>query len=314
MNMKTTSMIGVAMLAASLNSVQAVEIYSDDKQRVELTGRVYVGHVMADEDTAKHDNFGNNHYLRLGAKGRSVITDDISAIGRYELEWQVAEDGEQDTTKTRLAYAGLRSKVGEITFGRNYGAMKLISNWTDTSFVDEYGNDALGVGKADGMGRTSGLFKYAGQFSGLDLQASYKLNNKTGAGSDNSASGIALAYQWQGFGIAAGYNVQKDSNNPDKTLALVGVKFDGKRFWTAASMAKGENIEGVEHTGYEAALGFKLTKALGIQAMLNTGTEKRSVGAVDTDFVDYYTLGARYKLSKKPVSYTHLTLPTIYPV
>ncbi|GDY25217.1 porin [Agarivorans sp. Toyoura001] len=316
--MKKLTLIAIAVAAAS-GSANAAKVYEDEKHAVDLYGRIYAGYTAGD-DAGKSDNFGADQYVRFGAKVKSMIGASNYALGRYEL--QMENNGEGDNTsatKARLAYAGFGGDFGEVTFGRNYGALELVADWTDSSYVNPYGNSAIGISSSreEGIGRSDSVLKYAGEFSGFDIHASYKFNdnqkmedadgNQT-VDADNSAYGIALAYTFDfGLGLGAGYNIANNGEAKDSKLALLGVNYDANGVYAAANYSMGENNKAFklhgsdaknEHTGYELVAGYKFTKTFRAQAMWNKA-EVEPQGGAKYDNVDYYTIEGRYDLTKQ---------------
>ncbi|GGB12915.1 porin [Agarivorans gilvus] len=311
--MKKLTIIALAIAAAS-GSVQAAKVYKDDKHSVDLYGRVYAGYTAGD-DEGRSDNFGSDQYVRFGAKVKSNIDETNYALARYELQLENNDEGDDASkTKTRLAYAGFGGNYGEFTFGRNYGALELIADWTDSSYVSPYGNSALGISSSreEGIGRSDNVLKYAGEFSGVDVHVSYKFNDnekEDGVSQDNSAYGIAVAYTFDfGFGLGAGYNVANNADGiDDSKMAIFGVNYDANGVYAAANYATGTNNKGFkqhradsqgDHTGYEMVVGYKFTKNFRAQAMWNKAELEPNDGA-KFDKVDYYTIEGRYNLTKQ---------------
>ncbi|WP_220719345.1 porin [Agarivorans litoreus] len=311
--MKKLTLIALAVAAAS-GSANAAKVYEDEKHAVDLYGRVYAGYTAGD-DEGRSDNFGADQYVRFGAKVKSKVGESNYALGRYEL--QMENNDEKDNTsatKARLAYAGFGGNFGEVTFGRNYGALELIADWTDSSYVNPYGNSAIGISSSreEGIGRSNSVLKYAGEFSGFDIHASYKFNDNekddTGASLDNSAYGVALAYTFDfGLGLGAAYNIANNGDVKDSKMALAGINYDANGVYAAFNYAKGENNKAFKlhgsdaknkHTGYELVAGYKFTKDFRAQAMWNKA-EIEPEGAAKFDEVDYYTIEGRYNLTKQ---------------
>ncbi|MGY5450976.1 porin [Agarivorans sp. MS3-6] len=312
--MKKLTLIALAVATAS-GSVQAAKVYQDEKHAVDLYGRVYAGYTAGD-DAGKSDNFGADQYVRFGAKAKSNFGESNYALARYEL--QMENNGEGDNTsatKARLAYAGFGGDFGQVTFGRNYGALELIADWTDSSYVNPYGNSAIGISSSreEGIGRSDNVLKYAGEFSGFDIHASYKFNDnqkdETGASQDNSAYGLALAYTFDfGLGLGAGYNMASNADGiDDSKMALVGVNYDANGVYAAANYSTGTNNKAFkqhsadkqgDYTGYELVAGYKFTKAFRAQVMWNK-SELDPKDGDKYDNVDYYTIEGRYDLTKQ---------------
>lgn len=108
----------------------AAEIYNKDGNKLDLYGKVKALHYFS--DNTKSD--GDKSYVRLGFKGVTQITDELSGYGQWEYNFAAnyAESQEAKDNKTRLAFAGLRyGNLGSIDYGRNYGVLYDIAAWTD---------------------------------------------------------------------------------------------------------------------------------------------------------------------------------------
>lgn len=225
-------------------------------------------------------------------------------------------DSNDGNLRTRLAYGGLKDETwGQATFGRQKGAVSLISDWTDKSLTDGYGNEALGVATDTyATGRAADVVKYSGVFGSnkeFMLDASYKFDGdtkeETGGNNNDSKSadayGIAAVYNLpMNFSIGTGYNVgkfEKAGESTDAKLWVIGAKYDDKAAYAAVNYAQGTDFVGVgkDHTGIEAVAGYDFINGFGLMAMYNNQTVEQS-GKDDVDTVKYYTLGAQYKFNK----------------
>ena len=91
------SLLALVLPSLFASTVGAVEVYNDDNQSVNVYGRAYAGHDFSGED--KNANYGNDSYIRIGAKLKSDISESLSAFARYELQWDLADGEKQDKTK-----------------------------------------------------------------------------------------------------------------------------------------------------------------------------------------------------------------------
>lgn len=339
--MKKLTAVAVALLAAT-SAAQAADVYKNEQMSLDMYGRIYAGQFFGEKKNSTEDysaKLGANQFIRFGVKADSAITGTMKAIGQYEAQFNIgdsekinnvscttteATDGTTHTTtctddkiRTRLAFAGVKSdNFGQVTFGRQKGAVSQVADWTDVALSDGYGANALGHG-ADtfGTGRSSDLLKYSAKFGdlktgksnqGAQLDLSYKFDGntteeKTSASAD-AAYGLSAAYYFNnGLGFGAGYNVgNRDvAGENDAKLAIVGVMFDNKSFYAALNYADGSDFvkDGVDHTGIEAALGYNFANGFGLMAVYNKQEQEDAKGA-KTDTVDYYTFGAQYKFNK----------------
>jgi predicted porin len=296
-NMKKTLL---ALLLPSLvaTAAGAAEVYKDDGQSINLYGRAYAGHFFSGEE--KNAEFGDDSYVRVGAKLKSDITDSMSAFARYELQWDVATGEKQDKTKTRLAYAGVKSDVGSFSYGRQYGALELVADMTDNAYTNAYGNDALGVSKDNqGTNRDNSMLKYSNKFDALQLDGSYVFDDETSKDISTAAYGLAAAYALDfGLTLAAGYNGSSPTDDYDSSLILLGASYKTGPVKVAATFAQGSEFEGkdIDHTGYELTAEYKITKELRAQILYNA--QETDNGTTTTDTVDDLVFGARYDFNK----------------
>ncbi len=281
-------------------SVNAVEVYKDENHSVNLYGRAYAGQDFSSDDTGTDANYGTDSYVRIGAKLKSGISDSMSAFARYELQWET-DDGESQTkTKTRLAYAGVQSEVGAFSFGRQYGAVDLIADMTDTAYTNAYGEEGLGTGKnKEGTGRDSSMLKYSHEMGGLQVDASYLFDNVQDEDNDSNAFGLAVAYELDfGLTVGGGYNSSTPVGDYDARLFLVGAKYKTGPVSLAATYASGSEFlaQDTDHTGYEISAEYKFTKQIRAHVFYNA--QETEVGSVTTDTADDLVFGARYDFNK----------------
>ncbi|MGL4793872.1 MAG: porin [Aeromonas jandaei] len=322
--MKKLTVVALALTAAF--QAQAVEVYKNDTSLLDLYGRIYAGQFFGDKKenvsttnpngtkdySAKQ---GANQFVRFGAKAETQIQSGLKALAQYEVQMYI-NDSEKtisensDNLRTRLAFAGVGADWGSVTFGRQKGAPGFLADWTDVSLSDGYGNDALGA-KTDSFAtnRAGSVLKYSGLFNGLQFDASYKFDG--GKEEDKSSSkisaadpayGAAVAYTFP-FNLSLGtaYNVgqRQEKNTEDAKLWIISAKYDNKAAYAALSYADGSDFvqSGVDHTGWEAALGYNFENGFGLMALWNK-QEQEATGGKKTDTIDYYTLGAQYKFNK----------------
>ncbi len=291
----------LALVLPSLfaSTVGAAEVYNDNGQSVNVYGRAYAGHDFSGED--KNANYGNDSYIRIGAKLKSDISDSLSAFARYELQWDLADGEKQEKTKTRLAYVGLKSDVGAFSFGRQYGAVSLVSDITDTAYTNAYGGN-LGVGKDhDGTNRDSSLLKYSNKFGGLQLDASYRLDDSQDDAESDAAYGLAATYKLDfGLTLAAGFNASSPTDDYDASIFLVGASYNTGPVTVAATFAQGSEFEGqnLDHTAYELTVEYKITKQLRAQVLYNAQEIEDTTASVTEDSVDDLVFGVRYDFNK----------------
>ncbi len=317
--MKKLTSVAVALMAAT-SAAQAAEVFKNDTQSVDLYGRVYAGQFMGTQtDTAGtkegSEKYGANQFIRFGAKGDAAIGEGMKAIAQYEVQMNLQNtekniSDDAGNLRTRLAYAGVKSDdFGQVTFGRQKGAISSIADWTDVALSDGYGASALGNGSDNfATGRASNVLKYSHKFvDALQLDASYKFDGnkteETSVKSADAAYGLAASYALpMNLSIGAGYNVglRDQAGKDDAKLLVAGLMYDDKAAYAALTYADGSDFveNGIDHSGWEAALGYNFDNGFGLMALYNLREEHDKVDNVKYDQVDYYTLGAQYKFNK----------------
>ncbi|MCJ8348195.1 porin [Moritella sp.] len=293
------SLLALVLPSLFASTVGAVEVYNDDNQSVNVYGRAYAGHDFSGED--KNANYGNDTYIRIGAKLKSDISESLSVFARYELQWDLADGEKQDKTKTRLAYVGLDSDVGAFSFGRQYGAVSLVSDITDTAYTNAYGGN-LGVGKDhDGTGRDNSLLKYSNKFGALQLDASYRLDDAQSDAESDAAYGLAAAYELDFcLTLAAGFNGSSPTDDYDASIFLLGASYKTGPVKVAATFAQGSEFaaQNTDHTAYELTVEYKISKQLRAQVLYSAQELEDNTTSVTTDKVDELVFGVRYDFNK----------------
>jgi len=298
------SLLALVLPSLFASTVGAAEVYNNDGQSVNVYGRAYAGHDFSGEDN--NANYGDDAYIRIGAKLKSDISESLSAFARYELQWDLADGEKQEKTKTRLAYVGVKSDVGAFSFGRQYGAVSLVSDITDTAYTNAYGGNT-GVGSDhQGTGRDNSLLKYSNKFGALQLDASYRLDDAQDtadelAGKQNSAYGLAAAYDLDfGLTLAAGFNASSPTDDYDASIFLVGASYKTGPVKVAATFSQGSEFEdqNIDHTAYELTVEYKITKQLRAQVLYNAQELEDTTTSATTDSVDDLVFGVRYDFNK----------------
>ena len=294
------SLLALVLPSLFASTVGAVEVYNDDSQAVDVYGRAYAGHDFSGED--KNANYGNDSYIRIGAKLKSDISDTLSAFGRYELQFDVKDSESNPKSKTRLAYVGVKSDVGAFSFGRQYGAVTLVSDITDTAYTNAYGGN-LGVGKDhDGTNRDNSLLKYSNKFGALKLDASYRLDDNQDDAESDAAYGLAAAYELDfGLTLAVGFNGSSPTDDYDASIFLVGASYKTGPVKVAATFAQGSEFaaQNTDHTAYELMVEYKITKQLRAQVLYSAQETEDTTTSATTDTVDDLVFGVRYDFNKK---------------
>ncbi|MBN3073411.1 porin [Pectobacterium brasiliense] len=271
-----------ALLVAG--AANAAEVYNKDGNKLDLTGKVTAKHYFSDDSS----NNGDKTYARLGFKGETQITSELTGYGRFEYEFSArnaeADGGKSD--KTRYAFAGLKfADYGSFDYGRNLGIAYDSLAWTDV--LPEWGGDQS---NSDNFltGRSTGVATYRnknffGLVDGWNFAVQYQgknskdtLNNRSNAnGSDIDTQngdgwGISSSYESDiGLGIVGSYAAV---NRTDEQNALASGSGRGKK-----AEAWGTGLKYDANSIYLAAT---------YNEFLNVSYIGKTVNGVTTDFAD----------------------------
>ncbi|MDP5254439.1 MULTISPECIES: porin [unclassified Vibrio] len=300
MEMKKITLAISALLLS--NSALAATVYSDDEKELNIHGRAQGMYYFSGDD----DSDGDQSYIRVGLSGKSQINQDYYAFGLYELEFKSNrrdDSDEDDEFDVRKGYIGVGADYGTISYGRQYGAVTLVSDYTD--IFPEFGNEAAGVSSdLFGTGRSDSVFKLTGHYQDLTVHASYQAENdevvQTNGETDASSFGLAANYKLPyGFNVALGYNQGEGLDEADdQTLITTAISYQYDKLYLAALYSDGENWakdgseDGVDYTGIEAVATYQVTEKL--SALIGYNGLERD----DEDTVDSYSIGGEYQLTE----------------
>ncbi|WET38887.1 porin OmpC [Citrobacter enshiensis] len=262
MKRKVLAIVIPALMAAG--AAHAAEVYNKDGNKLDLYGKVDGLHYFSD-DTASD---GDMSYIRLGFKGETQITDQLTGYGQWEYNVQAnTTESDHGNSWTRLAFAGLKfGDYGSFDYGRNYGVLYDVEGWTD--MLPEFGGDSYT--KADNFmtGRANGVATYRnnnffGMVDGLSFALQYQGANEnqvtdeayfdgmtqegTGNGSDRNVKnsngdgfGISSTYDLgMGVSFGAAYTSSDRTNEQVNHSTAGGDKADA---WTAGLKYDANNI------------------------------------------------------------------------
>ncbi|MCZ4372986.1 porin [Vibrio diazotrophicus] len=254
--MKKTLIALAVAGAAVATGANANELYNKDGDTLTMGGRAEARLSLKD---GKADDLSR---VRLNFLGKSMITDSLYGVGFYEGEFTTSDQGETDSSGSdslmnRYAYAGIGGNFGEVTYGKNEGALGVITDFTD--IMAFHGNSAADkIAVAD---RTDNMISYKGAFSDLSLKASYRFADRTAAAdggyADNGEDGYSLSAIYAlgdtGLKLGAGYADQDTQNE-----YMLAVSYKISDFYLAGIFTDGEKDTNVDYTGYEFAAAYKL--------------------------------------------------------
>lgn len=264
------TLIALAVSAAAVaTGANAAEIYSQDGNSIEMGGRAEARLSLKDgkaEDKTR---------VRLNFLGKAQITDGLYGVGFYEGEFTTAENGgatdnNSDSLTNRYAYAGLGGAFGEITYGKNDGALGVITDFTD--IMAYHGNSAAyKIAVAD---RTDNMISYKGQFADLGVKASYRFADRIdatdGGYSDNDADGYSLSAIYAlgetGLKLGAGYadgNQIMNSDVTERNQYMLAASYAINDLYFAGTFVDGQDKDKVtgdktDLTGYEFAAAYTM--------------------------------------------------------
>ncbi|EIO3974044.1 porin [Vibrio vulnificus] len=266
--MKKTLIALSVSAAAVATGVNAAELYNQDGTSLDMGGRAEARLSMKDGKVA------DNSRIRLNFLGKVEIQDGLYGVGFYEGEFTTADNADGSDLDNRYTYAGLGGKFGEVTYGKNDGALGVITDFTD--IMAYHGNSAADkIAVAD---RVDNMMSYKGQFDALSVKASYRFADRaegTGVNDgkyvDNGKDGYSLsaiyAIGQTGLTLGGGYADQDKSNEymlaasyTMGDLYFAGIYTDGEKDYRAnVGDYKHAGFNGVEdYTGYELAAKYTM--------------------------------------------------------
>ena len=271
MKLKTLA-VAVALLASG-SQVVASELYNQDGTSLEMGGRAEARLSMMD---GKADDASR---VRLNFLGKQEISDSLYGVGFWEGEFRTNAKGDVDENEkgesnseldTRYAYAGLGGKYGEITYGKNDGALGVITDFTD--IMAYHGNTA--ADKLAVADRTDNMVAYSGQFDQLAVRASYRFADRTTDANgfdDNEQDGFSLsgiyAFADTGFELGAGF-----ANQNDFDQYMLAASYTVGNFYVAGNYT-GIEQDSDDYKGYELAAAYTMGQTV-FTSTYNKGEEE----------------------------------------
>ncbi|WP_426577720.1 porin [Xenorhabdus stockiae] len=241
-------------------TANAAEIFNKDGNKLDLYGKVDVRHLFSDKRS--HED-GDDSYARIGIKGETQISDQLTGFGRWEYNMK-ANGIEKNGTEsaTRLAFAGLKfANYGSLDYGRNYGVNYDINAWTDV--LPFFGGDTMAKKDNYMTQRATGLLTYRntdffGLVDGLNVALQYqgqnsdRTNNKrSGATANGDGYGMSATYD-VGYGINVGASYANSTRAGDQWTSTafgkraeawnIGAKYDANNVYLAAMFGETRNM------------------------------------------------------------------------
>lgn len=243
-----------ALLVAG--TANAAEIYNKDANKLDLTGRVHAGYAFQNQSEQNEDNT----YARLGFKGQTQITSDLTGYGTFEYQFdgnKVEEEGTNASeSKTRKAFAGLKfGDFGSFDYGRNVGVAYNGLAYTDV--LPENGGNSSVTDTLTGRVSSAATYNtsnFFGLVDNLGFGLQYVAKNESGTRIDRShgdAWATSLSYDTDfGVGVVASYGSQERTAAQRTSTAggeradvwATGLKYDANNVYLAATYGEGRNF------------------------------------------------------------------------
>ena len=321
MKVKVLSLLVPALLVAG--AANAAEVYNKDGNKLDLYGKVDGLHYFSDDKSVD----GDQTYMRLGFKGETQVTDQLTGYGQWEYQIQGNSAENENNSWTRVAFAGLKFQdVGSFDYGRNYGVVYDVTSWTDV--LPEFGGDTYGSdnfmqqrGNGFATYRNTDFF---GLVDGLNFAVQYQGKNGSvsGEGMTNNGRG---ALRQNGDGVGAAVSSSKrtwDQNNTgligtgDRAETYTGgLKYDANNIYLAAQYTQTYNATRVGSLGwankaqnFEAVAQYQFDFGLR-PSVAYLQSKGKNLGVVagrnydDEDILKYVDVGATYYFNKNMSTY-----------
>ncbi len=330
--LKYCTLLVPLVLPADAGAANAAEVYNKDGNKLDLYGKVDGLHYFSDDKSVD----GDQTYMRLGFKGETQVTDQLTGYGQWEYQIQGNSAENENNSWTRVAFAGLKFQdVGSFDYGRNYGVVYDVTSWTDVlpefggdtygsdNFMQQRGNGFATYRNTDFFGLVDGL-NFAVQYQGKNGSVSGEgmTNNGRGALRQNGDGvGGSITYDYEGFGIGGAISSSKrtdDQNSPlyigngDRAETYTGgLKYDANNIYLAAQYTQTYNATRVGSLGwankaqnFEAVAQYQFDFGLRPSlAYLQSKGKNLGRGYDDEDILKYVDVGATYYFNKNMSTY-----------
>ncbi|EFH1443927.1 porin OmpC [Escherichia coli] len=330
MKVKVLSLLVPALLVAG--AANAAEVYNKDGNKLDLYGKVDGLHYFSDNK----DVDGDQTYMRLGFKGETQVTDQLTGYGQWEYQIQGNSAENENNSWTHVAFAGLKFQdVGSFDYGRNYGVVYDVTSWTDVlpefggdtygsdNFMQQRGNGFATYRNTDFFGLVDGL-NFAVQYQGKNGSVSGEgmtNNGREALRQNGDGVGGSITYDYEGFGIGAAVSSSKrtdDQNSPlyigngDRAETYTGgLKYDANNIYLAAQYTQTYNATRVGSLGwankaqnFEAVAQYQFDFGLRPSlAYLQSKGKNLGRGYDDEDILKYVDVGATYYFNKNMSTY-----------
>ena len=336
MKVKVLSLLVPALLVAG--AANAAEIYNKDGNKLDLYGKVDGLHYFSDNK----DVDGDQTYMRLGFKGETQVTDQLTGYGQWEYQIQGNSAENENNSWTRVAFAGLKfGDAGSFDYGRNYGVVYDVTSWTDVlpefggdtygsdNFMQQRGNGFATYRNADFFGLVDGL-NFGVQYLGKNERASSYEVDATDPTSNNFSDvrrsngdgvGGSISYEFEGFAVVGAYGAA-DRTNAQQDPALrgsgekaeqwaTGLKYDANNIYLATTYSETRNMTPFgddnianKTQNFEVVAQYQFDFGLRPSlAYLQSKGKNLGRGYDDEDILKYVDVGATYYFNKNMSTY-----------
>jgi len=329
--MKRSLLALVIPALLTTGGVQAAEIFNKDGNKLDLYGKINVGHLLSDD----RSNDGDVSYARFGFKGETQINESLTGYANWQYNFQLNKTEGADALsgdKTRLGFAGLKfGKWGSFDYGRNYGLIYDALALTDV--LPKFGGDS---GYADGFlsSRSTGVATWRnsnlfGLLDGLNVALQYEgKNDRTGSDAvrRSNGDGFATSVSWNadwGLGLVGSYasigrteaqnNARRGEGNRAELWATA-VKYDANQIYLAALYGNTHNATPIsggfanKAVNFEAVAQYQFLNGLrpSLAYVSSRGQDIEGIG--NADLFRYVSFGGNYYFNKNFLVYAEYKL------
>ncbi|PPI87532.1 hypothetical protein CRV11_01210 [Candidatus Pantoea edessiphila] len=230
---KKIFMAAVTMLTVLISNVtNAVEVYNKNNTKLDIYGEIDGFHYLYPNASLNKNipfDYRQNYFIfnvprenntgldksraNFGFKAETLLDDNIIGYGQlqYDSPLYMPESTTNSTSRATLGFVGIKSPLGSIDYGRNYGVIHDVSSWT--SVLPEFGGNSE---YSDNFlaGRNSGLFTYRNKdFFGIKKNLNFAIQYQSQRAPsidvmhfNGNTLGASISYvSSSGLGIAAAY-------------------------------------------------------------------------------------------------------------
>ena len=281
-------LIALAVAAASISSVNAAEVYSDETSSLAVGGRFEARALMSDVEVGNEvesNKVQDKTRVRVNIAGKTDITDTVYALGFWEGEYV-----DNNEVNNRHLNAGIGGDFGQIRYGKTDGSLGMLTDFTD--IMSYHGNGA--GGKITAADRTGNNLAYVGSFdlggNNLTVKANYVFDN----GSDDAGYSAGAIYALDmGLAFGAGYGEQDVANAKTEKQAFGAISYTIGDVYVAGLYQDSRDEFGDKIQGYEFAAAYTYGKTV-FSATYNFLEDKDN----NFDLTDAFNIDATHYFNK----------------